>query len=477
MKGNAGLDVDGLYRSQSIPQPLSPRESTSIGYDWLKTLPDRYQFECYLETVLSDAERLGQKGYVIMIDVDDFKLINWEYSFKTGDRLISVIADYLASTFSKDHMLFRIGPDSFSLVNTCGGDEQLKQVTRTIYNRCQLLWQVDKHALYCTLSITAIRYPGHGSSVDEIYKILSGAMFQVKNSGKNSILFCDEIVERISNDVILQYQEIEKMLRDSISNQYRGFHVEYQPIYNAKTNKPIGAEALVRFTSDKGIVIPPDHFIPLAESSGLIMPIGEYVLQNAAIFCKTINFTIDSEFSVSVNVSVRQFQQLDYVNRVQTLLSDVGVSFQNIILEITEGLAAVNMVQIRNTCVELRKVGIRIALDDLGTGYSSLNMLRTMPVDIVKIDRSFIKDLTTDAYSQHFVRLITELSHILNLQVCAEGIEDAVQLACCKDLMIDCIQGYYFQRPISRDRLFKCLMRYYTFIIDSFEASSEEKEG
>ncbi len=444
--------------------------STLTGYDWLTTLPNRHQFECYLETALFEAEQFGQKGYVIMIDVDDFKLINWEYSFKTGDRLIAVIADYLASTFIKDHALFRLGADSFSLVNTCGSDEQLKQVTRTIYNRCQSLWQMDKHTLYCTLSITAVRYPDHGSSVDEIYKNLSGAMFQVKNSGKNSILFCDEIAECITNNVILQYQEIEKMLRNSISNQYRGFHVEYQPIYHAKTNNLIGAEALVRFTSDKNVMIPPQHFIALAEANGLIVPIGDYVLQNAAIFCKTVNCTTDPEFCVSINVSVRQFQLLDYATRVKTLLSDVGVSFQNIILEITEGLAAANMERIRNTCAELREAGIRIALDDLGTGYSSLNMLRTMPVDIVKIDRSFIRDLATDAYSQYFVRLITELSHILNLQVCAEGVEDSVQLDYCKALMIDYIQGYYFQRPIARDRLLESLKRWDCHIEQYIEA-------
>lgn len=443
-------DMEKLYVQQNVlPPPPFPGESDLTDHDWLTMPPNRYQFECYLNTALFDMERFGKKGYVIMIDVDDFKLINREYNYRTGDKLISVIFDYLADAFSKDHALFRIGTDSFSLVNVDGGDEQLKRVTRTIYNRCQSLWQVDQETLYCTLSIAAARYPDHGRSVEEIYKNLYKSMFQIKDSGKNSILLCQERAECISNNVILQNQEIEKMLRDSISNQYRGFHVEYQPIYHAKTNKPIGAEALARFVNDKGILISPQQFIPLAESDGLIVPIGDYVLQNAAILCKTVNCTIDPEFCVSINVSVRQFQLLDYASRVKTLLSDIGVSSQNIILEITEGLAATNMERIRNTCTELREAGIKIALDDLGTGYSSLNMLRTMPVDIVKIDHSFIRDLSTDTYSHHFVRLITELGHILHLTVCAEGVENEVQLARCKDLMIDYIQGYYFQKPMS----------------------------
>lgn len=451
-------DIEKLCRQQILPPPLFPGEGALSGHDLRTMLPNRYQFERYLETVLLNAMRSRKKGYVIMIDVDDFKLINREYSFKTGDRLISVISDYLADAFSKDHALFRVGADSFSLVNPGGGDEQLKQATRTICNRCQSLWQVDQSALYCTLSITAVRYPDQGGSVEEIYKNLSKAMFQVKDSGKNSILLCQGCAECLTGYEGLQHQELVKMLRDSISNRYQGFHVEYQPIYHTKTSKPLGAEALVRFTSDMGTLIPPRHFIPLAESDGLIVPIGDYVLQNAAKLCKTVNDTIDPGFCMSINVSVRQLQLLDYASRVQTMLGDAGVSFQNIVLEITESLAAANMERIRSACTELREAGIRIALDDLGTGYSSLNMLRSMPVDIVKIDRSFIRDLATDTYSHHFVRLITELGHFLDLTVCAEGVEDAVQLAHCKDLMIDFIQGYYFQRPMSRDRLLKSLM-------------------
>lgn len=452
-------DMEKLYVQENILSPPSiPGESDLVGHDWLTIPPNRYQFECYLNTALFDAERSGKKGYVIMIDVDDFKLINRDYNCRTGDCLISVIFDYLMDTFSKNHALFRIGTDSFSLVNQDGDDEQLKQVTKTIYNRCQSLWQVNQDTLYCTLSIAAVRYPDHGRNVEEIYKNLYRSMFQIKDSGKNSILLCQEGAEFIPNNVVLRHQEIEKMLRDSISNQYRGFYVEYQPIYQGKTNKLIGAEALVRFVNDKGVVFPPQYFIPLAESDGLIVPIGDYVLQNAAIFCKMVNCTIDPEFFVSVNVSVRQFQLLDYTSRVQKLLSDVGVSFQNVILEITEGLAAANMERIRNTCIELRETGIRIALDDIGTGYSSLNMLRTMPIDIVKIDRSFIRDLATDTYSHHFVRLITELGHILHLTVFAEGVEDAVQLASCKELMIDCIQGYYFQKPMSMNHFLESLM-------------------
>ncbi|GLC78612.1 putative bifunctional diguanylate cyclase/phosphodiesterase [Lacrimispora brassicae] len=451
--------IEKLVRQQNIPSlpRLFPEENTLIDYDWRTMLPNRPRFECYMRTALLNAEKSGQKGYVIMIDVDDFRLINREYSFETGDRLITVISNYLADTFSKRHSLFRIGTDSFLLVNTYGDEEQLTWVTNTIYKRCQSLWQVDEKTLYCTVSMTAVQYPDHGNSVEQIYRNLFNVMYQVKGSGKNSILLYQEQSEYISN-VILRHQEIEKMLRDSISNQYRGFQLNYQPLYHTEADKLIGAEALVRFTSNKGIRIPPQHFIPLAEADGLIVPIGDYVLQNAAIFCKTVNNMIDPEFSISINVSIRQFQLLDYAKRVETLLSDVGVSFQNIILEITEGLAAANIERIRNTCIELRKLGIRIALDDLGTGYSSLNMLRTMPVDIIKIDRSFIKDITTDTYSHHFVGLITELGHTLNLKVCAEGVEDAVQLARCKDLGIDCIQGYYFHRPMSKDQFLEGLM-------------------
>lgn len=416
--------------------------------DYLTKLPNRYFFQRSMDKALKEAKS-ETAGYVILVNIDDFTMIIQGYGYDQGDFLIACFAEFLKKNFDSNYMLFRMNCDRFLLMSIKPRKpEQLNTDLAMIIKRFELPWSIGKESLYCTVNISAVEFPVNGRTVEEIYRNLDSAICRAKACGANNFVIYQEDMESISN-ITMKHWEIENMIRDSVMQNYKGFQVYYQPIYKANSEIIMGAEALLRFTNEAGIQIAPGHFIPLAERTGLIIPIGEFVLRTAARFCKEMIDAGYPDFCVTVNVSIYQWQKAGFLQSVIRILEEMKAPYQNIILEITESVAAINIERIYDTCQSLKKYGVQIALDDFGTGYSSLNMIRTMPIDMIKIDSSFVKDVVYDEYARVFMRLITELGHELGLSVCAEGVEKPKQLAQCKDIGVDYIQGYIFQPAIS----------------------------
>lgn len=244
--------------------------------------------------------------------------------------------------------------------------------------------------------------------------------------------------------------DIEKNMRDATVAGYKEFEVYYQPIIKVENGKErcVGAEALIRWNSEKLGFIPPTEFIPLAEYLGLINPIGNYVLKEACEHCKEWNENGYPDYRVNVNLSVVQLLQTDIVDLVKTTLMETGIKPENLVLEVTESLAINDMERMKDILNQIKTLGVNLALDDFGTGYSSLNHIREIAVDIIKVDQSFVKDMADDPYSQSFIKMIAELGESIGVAICVEGIETQEQYEVLQGMKVKYIQGYYFDHPM-----------------------------
>ncbi|MEA4971174.1 MAG: bifunctional diguanylate cyclase/phosphodiesterase [Candidatus Pelethousia sp.] len=421
------------------------------GLDDLTGLPNRYSFEatmCRLQ---------GEAGYALLLDIDDFKAINQCFGYNVGDTLIVSLARYLRSALTPDYQLFRMNGDTFAAL-VCAGvsSERLTEDMKAVLRRCGSPWKIGNRVVFCTVSIAAVSYSSNGADVEEIYQRLNDALYQARKGGKNHFAIYNEAIEHVAN-LVIKRRALEGLLWKAVDENFLGFHLHYQPIVCSVTERILGAEALLRFTTKEGQAIPPLSFIPLVEQNGLILPIGCYVLNTAVCFCKTMIDAGYADFCVNINISIRQLENPCFAQTVFDILHKTGVPCPNIILEITESMAATSIERIQHTCKRLLDAGVHIALDDFGTGYSSLNMLRTMPFDRIKIDRSFINDMLVDEYADSFIRLITELKNVLGVAMCAEGVEEQAQLSRCRELGIDFIQGYIYHKAMPGQDLLRLM--------------------
>ncbi|MDL2219060.1 EAL domain-containing protein [Ruminococcaceae bacterium OttesenSCG-928-O06] len=409
--------------------------------DQLTGLANRYSLDAKLEKAITQARAAGKFGFVLFIDMDDFKVVNDGYGHDHGDALLLSVAEYLQAQFGKKAQLFRFGGDEFTILIDHKNAAETQAVIDELLYRARHPWQVMDREFYCTLSIGVMRFPDGAAGATEVVRNAEVAMYQAKDRGKNSYVFYNKKLAGASQ----QRAETEHRMREAIENRFAGFAIHYQPMVDVFGNI-MGAEALVRWSDADGNLMPPAQFIPLAEYLGLIIPLGEFVLRDAAEQCRRINRQ-HPRFSMSVNVSMRQFQQPDFLGRVEAILNETGVEKSNMVLEVTEGMVVQDLDRMQMMLEQLRGMGLKIAMDDFGTGYSSLGNMRRLPLDIIKIDRSFIRDVGSDAYAKSFVRMIADLGHSIGCDVCVEGVETAAQHSYCVQCQVDSIQGFYFYRP------------------------------
>lgn len=444
-----------LFTSQDISEKKQHDEHIRyIAYmDHLTGLPNRHRCDVDLQKAKNEVSESGKLGFILFIDMDDFKIINDGYGHDYGDGLLIAFADFLREEIAGGR-IYRFGGDEFVILLMLDQEEDVYKVIDRILERSRRSWRTLDKTFYCTVSIGVSRFPDGKMRVSELMKNADIAMHEAKKEGKNKFMFYSRTWQNDS----MQRAEMEVMMRDAIDRNFEGFEVYYQPYQDTKKEHAAGAEALLRWFSPNGLVMPGD-FIPLSEYLGLIVPLGEYVLREAAKTLKHINDTMQKDFMISVNVSIRQLQQQDIVTRIDEILLETEVNPDNLVLEITEGMAAIEFQRILMICEELRKKGIHIAMDDFGTGYSSLGNMRKMPIDIIKIDRSFVRDITFDAYSDSFIRLITNLGHSMGKNICIEGVETEEQLHYCKEAKVDTVQGFYFYKPVAKEEMLSILKK------------------
>ncbi|MCL6591617.1 MAG: EAL domain-containing protein [Firmicutes bacterium] len=411
-------------------------------YDDLTGLPNRAcLFEKYKAGL--NLRHHGGESVLLYLDTDDLKLVNDVYSHHTGDELLKSIScriKALAEPWGFD--VFRLVGDKFVLFNNnCAGPREVVELAQRILSDFEDPFLIGGNIFRVSLSIGIAINGELGMDLAQMLKNAEIAMYQVKEKGKNGFLFFDPSMDRN-----LKYRvELEQEIHHALLNQE--FQLHYQPKVETQTQNYEGFEALLRWKHPKKGWISPDLFIGLAEKNGLIVPIGEWVLQAACRFLKELNERLDASYHVSVNVSVLQLIRDDFGAKLQQILSDTGLPPQYLELEVTESLLMESPEAVFSHLLELRDKGINIALDDFGKGYSSLTCLRQLPISTLKIDTSFVADID-DKDQAFLIGDIIRLGHHLGLRVVAEGVETKTQLEYLRKNHCDLIQGYYFSKPL-----------------------------
>lgn len=418
-----------------------------VYYDTMLDIPNRLRCEKDITKHVTDAVLTDSQGAVVLIDLDDFKNINDSFGHGEGDKILTQISDYLSSLDLPHGNIYRFGGDEFMIVLHGAGEREAVDFIKGVLKRFKEPWVAKRQNIHCGCSVGVALYPRDGNNSEDIIRSADLAMYLAKSKNKGGYA----VYVKEMDESFLRRIEIERGLRRSINERMNGFMVFYQPIVDPATGTTKGAEALIRWEDRDLGMLYPDSFISVAEYHGLIVPIGEWVLIMACKFCVEMQNKGHKDFYISVNLSVKQLQAPNIILVVKNALAQTGLDAKYLLLEITESVEIINVTDMINKLRKLRKLGVKIAMDDFGTGYSSLGNLRKFPLDVIKIDKSFIQNVDADKFCKTFIRSITELAHSINMTVCVEGVETENQLNRIGMLKADTIQGYYFSRPVPRD--------------------------
>ena len=414
--------------------------------DFLTGLYNRMCCERDLARIVDDAEHNGKKGSLLYLDLDDFKHINDGLGHQYGDVLLKAISHSIQRVDGIQNTCYRMGGDEFVIIIPPESYDRCNHIVAQIKDIFAKPWFLKDADYYCTMSMGMVDFPEYGTGVHDLIKKADIAMYEAKKSGKNRMAVYSDNIDSASH----QRLDMEKNMRDATTSGFKEFEVYFQPIVDiSKQGSPCtGAEALIRWNSAELGFISPGEFIPLAEYLGLINPIGNYVLYDACNTCRNWNDNGYPNYRVNVNLSVVQLLQTDIVDIIKNTLKDTGINPHNLTLEVTESLAINDMERMKKILASIKELGVRIALDDFGTGYSSLNHIREIPFDVIKVDQTFIKDLETDSYASSFVKMVGDLADAIGVNLCVEGVERREQLDILKNMRVDLIQGYYFDKPM-----------------------------
>jgi diguanylate cyclase (GGDEF)-like protein len=415
-------------------------------FDSLTQLPNRMLFIDRLSQELAHADREDAKLAVLFIDLDRFKTVNDSLGHASGDQLLQHAADRLRSCIRKSDTLARLGGDEFTVILPRLAAPRDAEVTAsTMLQVLSQPFEIAGLQYFLGASIGISVFPVDGTTTEELLKNADTAMYRAKDSGGGNHVYFEERMNLEASARLSLEREIRRAVeRDE-------FLVHYQPQQDLRSGYLCGAEALVRWNHPQRGLLSPFHFIECAEETGMIVAIGAQVLEKACAHYQHMRAEGIAPERISVNVSGRQFRESGFVDLVRSMVGKYGMSPGSLELEITESVMMEDMAGVEKSLASLREIGIRIAIDDFGTGYSSMAYLKRLPVDIVKIDRSFVVDLTTDRDSRAISAAIIAMGHTLQKEIVAEGVETLEQRELLRAQGCDQIQGYYFSRPLGSD--------------------------
>jgi diguanylate cyclase (GGDEF)-like protein len=408
-----------------------------------------------LKAAIDAASSHRRQGALAFLDLDNFKHINDTFGHEAGDAVLREIAARLRDSMREEDTVARLGGDEFVLVIAEQTDvTQLACLVERVRQSVSAPVVVEGKEILPGTSIGVSLFPQDGRTVDAVMRAADAAMYHAKTLGRNNVQFYSEEL----NQVVHQHLLLEASLSRAIRNGE--LVLGYQPKVDLRTGKVVGAEALVRWQHPVDGIIAPDIFIPVAEQTGLIIPLGDWVLDEACATLHALAAVGIEDFVIAVNLSARQLRQRRFVNRLADTLARHGVPAHRLELEVTESQLMDHPEEARDALAQLKLLGVRLSIDDFGTGYSSLSHLQKFPVDCIKIDRSFLGG-GTDPDDGHEVitRAIIALGHNLKLQVIAEGVETIEQLTFLRDHDCDQMQGYYFSPALAQDGLQEMLRR------------------
>ncbi|MCE5181623.1 MAG: EAL domain-containing protein [Betaproteobacteria bacterium] len=416
-------------------------------YDVLTDLPNRTLLQDRLSQALIKAHRHASKAAVMFIDLDRFKVINDTLGHGIGDLLLQEVADRLSNCIREGDTVSRLGGDEFViLLPELGTPDDAYTVAQKLLNSVSQPFMLKGHELHISASVGVSFYPDDGESVETLMKNADIAMYRAKEIGRNNCQFYHADM----NSRSFERLAMETSIRRAI--ECAQFELYFQPRIAMSSRKIIGMEALIRWHHPDLGLVSPAQFIPLAEETGLILPLGEWVLRAAATQGQAWLAAGLEPLHIAVNVSARQFRQVDFVGKVEQILKETGFSPDYLELELTESTLMTHAEENINVLNKFKAMGIRIAIDDFGTGYSSLAYLKRLPVDILKIDRSFISDITEDRDDAAIAEAIISMAQSMSLRVVAEGVETLEQLDFLETRKCDEVQGFYYSPAVPAEQ-------------------------
>src|SRR5438105_12668941 len=432
-----------LLEDEREASELATVEMEHLAYhDALTGLPNRPLFMDRLIMSVAQASRSNQKLAVFFLDLDRFKDINDSLGHSTGDGLLKAVAERIHRCIREGDTVARLGGDEFTLlIPRIDHVEDAAKIAQKIIETLKIPFSILDHELFVTTSVGISVYPDDGTDPETLVRNADTAMYRAKDQGRDNY----QLYTPAMNARALERLALENMLRKALS--HRELVLYYQPVADMKTKNVVGVEALIRWRHPERGLISPAHFIPVAETSVLLIPVGDWVLRTPCMQTKLWHKRIDPELTVAVNLSARQFQQPNFTEQIAEVLEETGLAPRHLELEITESSAMQNAENTIYTLRELKALGVRIAMDDFGTGYSSLSYLKRYPIDTLKLDQSFVRDITTDPSDAAIATAVIAMAHSLDLRVIGEGVETEEQFAFLLKQKCDYIQGYLFSPP------------------------------
>ncbi len=414
-----------------------------VNHDSLTGLPNRSMFQQVLGDVIKRAQRYPEDGFAVMfIDLDRFKSVNDTYGHHTGDTLLKLVADRLRGALRESDLVARLGGDEFVvLLNRITEQEDARVVANNILALFSETLYIDEQGCDISASIGISLFGVDADTESALMKHADAAMYVAKDEGRNNAQFyAEDIHQRISEKVSL-----ERHLRGALDRDELEIH--YQAVLDTVDDSIIGVEALLRWNSPALGEVSPERFIPVAEETGMILGIGDWVIRNAARQVVQWQQAGIGPLKLAVNLSARQFNDKALAERVQEVLQETGLHPSQLELEITESTMMHNPRRTTALMSSMRELGVRFALDDFGTGYSSMNQLKSYPLETLKVDRTFVSGLEGSASDQAICRAIISLGQTLGMQIVAEGVETAEQQAFLRQHKCEFVQGFLFHRP------------------------------
>ncbi|MBF0426328.1 MAG: EAL domain-containing protein [Magnetococcales bacterium] len=441
--GAEGPHIVALCLDMSLTDARGAEQRVRANHDPLTDLPNRLLFTDRLEQVLNHAQRSREQVVLLFFALDSFKKINESLGHEVGDQVLKQVADRIRRIIRKDDTLGRLSGDEFAIIfRNARQTQSAITITQKVQSVLLPPFLVGSHELSITASVGLSVFPMDGQDAPTLIRNANLALARAKQAGRNTFMFFTSAMATQATKRLI----LENSLRKALDNGE--FELYYQPKVNVATGRVMGMEALIRWNQPGMGMVPPADFIAIAEESGLIVPMGQWVLETA---CRQNKAWIDAGLGplrVAINLSARQFQVGHLNSTIMKVLDATGLPPNGIELEITESLMMADIKESIVTLRELSAMGLSVAVDDFGTGYSSLSYLRQFPINTIKIDRSFVSTMTEDSGDTPIVRAILSMAQSLNLSSVAEGVESVDQLRILADLGCDEYQGYYFSRPL-----------------------------
>lgn len=445
------LDQDGKkVRIDGIAADITERKHQEemlyrySHYDALTGLPNRGLMLAQLRQALAHAQRGGHMVAVLLADLDRFKHINEGLGHPVGDELLKEAAQRIAAAVRSSDLVARLGGDEFAVVlNDITSEHSVASMAQKVSQANQAPFQLAEQRIYCTSSIGIALYPRDGSTAEELLKNADSAMYEAKQAGRDTVRFYSAEMNAFATN----HLETEAALRGALE---RGeLEVHYQPQVDlTRAGRVCAFEALARWRHPHKGMIPPGVFIPLAEETNLIGPIGDFVLRESCRQARHWVENFDADIKIAVNLSARQFLRQDLPRHIARVLRETGLPARSLELELTESLVMQDVARSASMLRELKAMGVALAIDDFGTGYSSLAYLKRFPIDQIKIDKSFVADISSKPEDASICSSIIALAHSLHLRVVAEGVEEDCQLGFLLQHQCDRMQGFIFDRPM-----------------------------